>query len=404
MLKTGNPVFVGDSTAVDFTLSGHRILVPVHINGSDRDFTFFLDTCGSTIIDLSVAGELNIKRGGEIRLNDDSPAFLSKKKVNVRLGDFEVTDLRILMLDLHIFNHSSDLEIHGFLGSDFLRHFRVTFDYMDKRLVLAQSKTDTTKPSIPQDRNGSSVSDAELNFGVSPANAEVYRIPITKRYPLHWPIVQCRLDRRKDVELYLDTGSPYTIVAPVSLIENKEFTPQGTCLESEGILVEWPGAFADSIERNYLSRLESFRIGDLELFDLPVIYANCGSILLGRSFFTKYLMTIDYPANELSLAPMPDSQLQQDLFSTGLGLKKEKSGRIIVTGFWKGSPADEQGLEIGDEVLSVNTIHAEELSNLVISKLLNDDNITVVNLVIKDDESEKPIFLEKRMLFTDVLE
>jgi hypothetical protein len=403
MLRTGNPVRLETTSAIPFELVGHKILVPIRINGGEREFTFFLDTCGPTIIDLSVAGELHLEKGREIPLNDDSKAFLTDKKADISLGDAQVEDLRLLMMDMGIFQKSAGRSIHGIVGSNFLRHFRVTFDYRAKQLVLEQSSAEKSS-SAKQVYLGNSPPDAESGTGVVLLGNGGYTIPCSKRFPLHWPTVQCRLDGDITAEALLDTGSPYAIAAPVSLIEKQDFTQERPLLESEGIFVKWPGAYADSLERNYLARLDSFQIGDLQITNLPVIYANTGSILLGKGFLSRYVVTIDYPAEELTLLPYSDTNFDRNLFSTGLRLKSEKPGRTVVKGFWKGSPADREGLRPGDEVLSINSTATGDLTDREISRLLNDDAITVIDLVVKEGDSARRVSLKKEMLLPEVAE
>lgn len=200
-------------------------------------------------------------------------------------------------------------------------------------------------------------------------------------------------------EVLLDTGSPFVIVAPLSLMEKQDFTEERTLLESEGILFKWPFS---PIERNYLARLENFQMGELQIAKLPVIYANSDDILLGRSFLSQFVVTIDYPSDELILLPYSDIHFSRNLFSAGFRLKSDKQDRTVVRGLWKGSPADINGLRPGDEVLSINSIDVGDLTDLEISRLLKDETVPVIELVIKEGDAERRVSLEKEMLFPEV--
>jgi hypothetical protein len=403
MLSTGTPGFIGSPSEISFELSGHKILLPVRINGCKKEYTFILDTCGPTVIDIGVSSELDIEKGRLLRLNNESKAYFSKKNVDVKLGDMQVNDLQVLIIDLGIFTESAGRSIHGFIGSGFLRHFSVTFDYHRKSIILGKSTNTETGSSVGHDPRSRTEFNVDLHAEIAQPVSKEYKFPITKSFPMNWPTIQCHFDDGIVSQALLDTGSPYAIVAPISLLEKQNFTEERTCLESAGVIVKWPSAFADSIDKNYMARFDSFQIGDLEILNLPVIYSNSGAILLGKRFLSQFIMTIDYPSEVLTLIPYPDMHFKQNIFSTGLGLRKDKQGRTLVNGYWKGSAADRHGLLPGDEVLAINSVETCDLTYKQISALLNDDSISDFDLVINTGDLERRVRLEKEFLFPEIV-
>jgi hypothetical protein len=398
--RSGSPIHSKGITAIPFELGGHLILMPVRINDCEKEYTFFLDTCAQTIIDLRVASDLHIENGRELPLPDETmpEAFLSKTNVDISLGNAQVRDLKVLLLDLSSWRKSGR-SIDGVVGSDFLRFFRVTIDYRERMVLLEQSRKAGNGSSTTRIPTGGSTPDAAASTGTAVLDNKGYAMSCATSFPLRFPTVRCRLDGDIVAEALLDTGSPFAIVAPLSLMEKQDFAKERTLLESEGILFKWPFS---PIERNYLARLESFQMGELQVAELPVIYANSGDVLLGRSFLSQFVVTIDYPSDELILLPYSDTHFDQNLFSAGFRLKRDEQDRTVVRGFWKGSPADRNGLRPGDEVLFINSMDVGDLTDLEISRLLKDETVPVIELVIKEGDAERRVSLEKEMLFPEV--
>ena len=375
-LKSGTPVFGKEISVIPIKLKGHRIYVKVKINDNQKEYNFILDTGALTMIDKQIAKELDLEKGAKIP--GGKGAHLVKTKMIFILGDMKVKDFIVPMFDLPEAS-GSDPQIDGFIGSDFLRFFRVTIDYKQKRIVLAH-KTDS------------------LNI----AN-DAYKIEIKKPLPIRFPLTEFIIDNKIETEGMIDTGSPFALVFPLSLIEKQDFSNGRPLIKANGIMAKWP--FTSSND-NYLARIKSFKMGKLEIKNIPVIYAelpkNVSYPLLGKKFLSQFLITIDYPENEMIFVPYEDTEFKNNLFSTGLRLVKEKNDKIIVQGFWEGSPVDKSDIKLNDEILEINSKITKDLSLREINNILNDDTIKDIELLIKNSEGEKIVFLKKELLFPEI--
>lgn len=376
-LKSGAPVFGKDTSIIPVDLRGHNIYVKVKINEDQKEYNFILDTGALTIINDQTAKELNLEKGSKIPGGED--AYLLKKKIIISLGDMKVKDFIVPVFDLPDAS-GSDPKIDGFIGSDFLRFFRLTIDYKQKRIILAHS-TD----SLEVTKDG-------------------YKMKIKKPLPVRFPLIECMIDENIEAEGMIDTGSPFAVVFPLSLIEKQDFSKGKLLIKAKGIMAKWP--FTSSNE-NYLARVKSLKMGTLEIKNIPVIYAELPEKisypLLGKNFLSQFLITIDYPQNEIILVPSEGTEFKTNLFSTGLGLAKEQD-KIIVRGFWEGSPADKSDIELNDEILEVNSKSTTELSIREINNIFADDTIKDIELLIKRNDSEKIVYLTKEMLFSEIID
>ena len=139
-----------DSTAgaatdeVAFRLAGPNdaaLIVPVHINGAGP-FDFVLDTGATmTCVDASLTTRLALEpEPGSLGFGLDAnrPGQVQLIRIDsLRLGNAIASDLQGCVLDLsHI--QQAGLDVHGLLGLNFLKEFRVTIDFSQERLHLTK--------------------------------------------------------------------------------------------------------------------------------------------------------------------------------------------------------------------------------------------------------------------------
>jgi predicted aspartyl protease len=126
-------------TEVPVTLEGNAVFVPVFLNGTHAA-TLLLDT-GATISLLrpALAQELLVApaRGGG---STATLVIAGGQKITVpvgRLRSIRTGSLLVEDLDVGIYDALPACpDVHGLLGGDFLRNFRVTVDRGAKRLIL----------------------------------------------------------------------------------------------------------------------------------------------------------------------------------------------------------------------------------------------------------------------------
>lgn len=373
-VKSGTPVFGKESSAIPIDLRGHSVYVKVKINDNPKEYNFILDTGALTTLDTQTATELDLEKGTKIPGGEG--AHLIKSKILLSLGDMQVKDFMVPMFDLPEAS-DADPPIDGFIGSDFLRFFRLTVDYQQKRILLARS-TDS-----------------------SMMTKDGYHIKIKEPLPMRFPLAECLIDGKVEAEAMIDIGSPFAVVLPLAMIEEQDFPPARPLIKAKGIMAKWP--FTSSNE-NYLGRMASFEMGDLKIENIPAIYAELPRkskhILLGKAFLAQFLFTIDYPGNELILMPSKNIEFKTNVFSTGLGLAKEND-KIIVQGLWEGSPADKSDIQLNDQLLEINSQSIRTLSFRQVKTILNDDAIRDVELLIKGRAGETRVVLTKEMLFPE---
>jgi hypothetical protein len=379
--SSGRPRETAMESVIPFDLVGHTIYVKVRINGSASEYDFILDTGAITMIDERIAKELKIERGAEMPTPDETKkAYLTEERVAVTMGDAGVEDFIIAIFDLgSVFG--SDLEVDGFIGSDFLRFFRTTIDYQRELIVLSLERS---APDIP---------------------SGAYSMKISKPFPMRFPTVECKLDGGKKMRAMIDTGCRRALVIP--LLELDEWTGResGTLIRSKGDIARWP--FTEA-EHSYLGRVRTFQTGSLTVANIPAVFAELPSngehLLLGKEFLSQFLVTIDYPEDQLILVPFGRMDIRDNIFSTGMRIARTVDGQVSVAGFWEGSPSQMAGVELGDELLKLNSQMVEEMTLAGMVEMLRDDTVEIVDLVVRRGGQELSFSLQKEMLLPPVAE
>lgn len=98
--------------------------------------------------------------------------------------------------------------------------------------------------------------------------------------------------------------------------------------------------------------------------------ASDNLMTLGYAYLKNFRIVIDYPNSVAYFKPFPELKPESKYLSFGFRCSKEK-GKTIVTGIWKGSVADNAGLSIGDELVSLNNKDVTTLSMMEIMEMMN---------------------------------
>lgn len=139
--------------------------------------------------------------------------------------------------------------------------------------------------------------------------------------------------------------------------------------------------------------------------NIPVLYADAGGdVLIGMDFLSHFIVTINYPAKEMILLPNETVCLKTNLISTGLKFSKDDQNKTVVKGIWEGSPADKKGIQIGDEILKINSRNLDDLPYLEIKELINNEDEKEVELLVKNDSGERKVVLKKEMILPKIEE
>lgn len=361
----------GVETVIPFELRGHAPVVEVSFNDNPEKFRLIMDTGAMTFIQEDAAARIDHLERGEV------PAF--DKERNARLAEFAAVECgkaRVENLIGVVFNFMDKTgydDTDGLLGSDFLRFYRIEFDYAEQTVTLS------------------------LNSEPLTVSIGAVSMPVEMPLPIRAPMVECMLNDAIEGQAMIDTGSPYGIVLPLEYREKLKEADDCPVIEAAGIMAKWPMSKRSD---SYLSRLTSMEMGDLRVENVLVIFADVEWILLGKAFLDEYRFTIDYPLKTALFEPVQGMEIKHNVFSTGLGLKRDKSGEVVVKGYWKGSPAEKGGIKVGDKIVRIGNLSAGDTPLWKLYEPLNDDDVKIAEIEILRDGEAQTVILEKEFLLT----
>ncbi|UCF65553.1 MAG: hypothetical protein JSW33_06890 [bacterium] len=366
----GTARFNSSESRIPFDLQGHRMYVSVKVDRTSRPLSFILDTGAFTSISDQTRQLLDMTRGSSLLPSGQiSYAHFLQEPVTLQLGDMAVEEFRLVSMD-YTYYYTADPDFHGFLGSDFLKFFYVKIDYGRKEVTLSR------KPFPVRE------------------SSRTYRIPLDTRNAAFLPRIDCQVDQRWNWSGLIDTGAPFGVIFPMAALDNQRRS-RVPLIASKGVFASWP---TSKLDKNYLSRVSLLSLGKFELRDFPVIFSNTEDIILGEEFLSHFEVYLHYPDNELILVQQNSLNWKNNFFSIGINLNKNSGNKTIIEGIWEGSPAARAGISLHGEVISLNRQPTSRLSVKELNRILNDDRINMIELVLREGFREKSYTLKKEAI------
>ena len=369
-------VFKGNKTRALFSFTKARdlIIVTTFINHKGP-FNFILDTgvgliliTDSTLKDslnLPFIRKISVKGLGE---GKDIEAYLTTN-LNIEIGAAIAENASAAILENDMFNLSNyaGIPIHGLIGFDFFNSFIVKINYQSNFINISNKET----PKLIK---------------------QGYKIPITIEQNKPYIITTADVKTKKKVPLkmVIDTGAGY----PISL----ESSNGSAFLLPDKFVSANLGIGLGGKINGYIGRIENFRIGDFEIKN-PIctfpLYNDVGAKVttkrngsIGNELLKKFEVTFNYQkkyvflkANSNFKEPSEHDMSGLELYATGDDFR-----RYFINRIEKKSPAEEMGLEVGDELLKINFKPTKEMSFSEISEIFKSKNGRDLILEIKHEE------------------
>lgn len=349
---------------IPFELKEHLIVIKGKVNGSQTQYNFLLDTGGLTFIDQKVVQELCLKTKGNMA-----------KMNKLEMGDVCIPDIFAFMgFNFEEFEKYG-IPLYGIIGSNLLERFKVTIDYRNQRVILS-----TVKEAAGENGRG-------------------YRFKFTNHRVNNAPMIDCKVNGDVSIKAMVDTGQPYSLVFPLEYLDKLSVRNNKHPIPSKGVMIKWPGT---SKIDSFLWKVNQFEQGKLKIDNLMCCFAELPPLLsvplLGKDYLCQFLITIDYPNDEIIFEPYEDAKFVKSLFSFGVNFSRGDNNTIIVQGLWTGGPADKAGIKVGDEIVECNSMPLSGDDVFKIMQLIKNENVKEVKLVVKDKESQHELILHKAII------
>ncbi len=309
------------------------LTILVHVN--DKAGLFLVDTgADRSIVDTAFALRLSLKQSGvaNIRTNYSSEVRPTRIAENFQFGGQVFSDVTLVDMDLSLISLTQTAPIVGVLGIDFLTTTSVTLQYSSGVVQIAAGVDHAGRPiRLKKTRNG-------------------FFVP-----------VQVGASR---LQMLLDSGTNLTAISYTTW-QALPISGRRDAL-IEGVRSSGTSEDAD------LGCVPTFRIGEVTLRQLPlriVRPTRAGNFssdlfagILGGDVLERFRVTLDLGHSTMYLDPDPAYHSDPYEFETvGIQFYKAETGAFTVVAVWKGAPAEEAGVAVGDEIISVNGLKSFDL-------------------------------------------
>jgi hypothetical protein len=317
-----------------------------------REGLWVLDTGASmSVIDSDFASRLGLELSGTVTGsgagNAVEVAFSELPPFSV--GGIEFSEQSVAVIDIaDLFRRTSDMEIVGILGYDFLSRFATRVDYANELLTFYD-------PSTFEYGGEGAVLDA-------PLSGNTFTVPVTVdgEYGGRWSV---------------DLGAG-------GCSFHYPYAAEHGLLDRAGLDVVGFGAGG-----RIAKKLQAYETMELagHVVDDAWITVPAGEVVgafgnteitgnLGNTLFRHFVLVLDYERQQVIVERGDDFDGDFPRAKAGLGLWRPDGGDVEVLYVSEGTPADGAGFREGDAVVSINAIPVEHFDGLIaIRKLLQAD-------------------------------
>lgn len=310
---------------IPFAYRNDHIVIQVKVGGEYYDYVF--DTGGYN----DITDEIQTKNQFPVLTRQTvGSANQLKSSVNiVKVDSFAIADLvfkDISALQMNFDKLPSMCGINGALiGASIIKKLTWRIDFPRKTIIVTD------------------------DFSKLPPLPGSVRIPVTFNNRL-MPFIEAKMDGKSQKFLF-DTGSS-------SLISLKESTAKKYIRDKERIEISGAGIEGgNGVVKNsvYVFKANSFQIGEaFQYSNKPVLYTSYSNEdLIGNPIIKDAIVTLNFPQNELYLAPIPDLIPKEGWTSFGFTME-HIAGKMVVASIFSGLPAQKAGLNVDEEILSIN--------------------------------------------------
>ncbi|QWX84855.1 aspartyl protease family protein [Cellulophaga sp. HaHaR_3_176] len=303
---------------------------------NNKEYNFLFDTGMPTVLSESISNDLNLKSirsimGMDINGNTKQESHVIVNEISI--GEIGFKQIEALSTDLSTGFEIGCLNLDGVIGNNLIKNAIWEIDYENKVIRL----TDNID-----------------NFKI-PENAAIIKFKTNKKKGYYSPSIDVTVNKKKRKGVKFDTGSNGGIKLPLNFYSS---------VLDDNKSVEYYGKASAAIygkgeNKNYVdSKVNSIEIGGLHLQNKIVTF-NENSPTVGNQFLKNFKIIISYDENKIYMITQKESIstiLENFGFQTSVNGQK-----AIIAIIYKNSNAEKKGLQLGDEIVTVNDFNFREL-------------------------------------------
>lgn len=330
------------SVRIPIEIHHNLILLPIKINNT-FEVNFILDTGSRTTILtepllLALAGVKDNGRDIQIQGLGKGEAITARMLEGVRMSmpGVEGNNMQMVVLppDLISFSEIFGKPVYGIIGYDLFSRFVVEIDYRQKYIQLYEPKHHRNK-----------------------GKGEVVKISLQRGKPYLPATIITTNNDTVTLQLLLDTGATQALT-----VFHRNIAPPDKQIDA------FLGRGLSGDIMGKLGRVASLSLANFQLTQVITGFPDDASLQfavnqtnnwdgnLGADALSRFKVTINYPKEELYLVKNKNfnKPFDYDLSGVQLEAKAPNFKHVFVNYVRPNSPADLAGVEVGDQVVSIN--------------------------------------------------
>ncbi|SHF80193.1 Aspartyl protease [Mariniphaga anaerophila] len=377
------------SITIKFKSASNLIIIPVTINESDT-LNFILDTGVRfpIITELPFVNKLNLNYLMPVKIQGlgegyDLTAYRSANN-SIKLNGLTAWNQEIQMIIDENFqiSHMLGLPVHGLIGFNLFKDYIVKIDYSNEKITLFRPEHYKYR-----DRKKDIILPLHLD-----GNKPFVRTSIVTEDLQEVP-VKLLVDTGASDALWLSEKSDDRIDIPQNHIET--FLGKGLNGDLYGTKGRIDGLWVGPM----VLPKPIVAFPNSELID-QLISSNDRNGTLGAEILRRFIVTMDYRNSRMTLRPTYRVKEEFNYNMSGMEVINPMPGLPIftITDIRENSPAYFAGLQVNDQILSLNNNHHQSIELNDINLLLQSrENKKIKITVLRDGEEYKTSFELKKV-------
>lgn len=368
------------SARISFKLSNNLIILPLLLNKHKDTLNFVLDTgVGHTLLtdssfirklhlDTNKLRKVPIKGGGIGEIITTYVVPMQKLTIANFVAPFQ--SVLVVSKSLTYLSQYAGIRIDGIVGYDFFRNLTVKIDYQKKELTVF-------KPNF-----------FEKKYLKKYDTKNILGLQLQRQKPYIKAFVSTENNDTIAVKLLLDTGAGHWVSLDLQAHKGiklpKKYIESNLGLAINGLVV------------GKIGRLPTFKIGHFEWKNVICSYPDSllvafrneyvekdGSIGIG--ILERFTLILDYSKERCIFEPNLKLNKNFDIGFSGLEIASDAKNycQYFIVGIHHLSQAYSSGLQIGDEIFSVNNIIASRLTIGQLYELLDSVENKLIQMLVK---------------------
>jgi len=377
ILKSGEVDSDLKKDEISFNYIAGLIIIEVAINSEKHNFIF--DTGAPCAISSELARELGVKAEFTVNSidskgNKEKTGFIEIDKI--KIGETNFSMIGAAIIDFNVVQEMSCFDIDGIIGANLMQKAKWQINYNERKLAFASKL------------NEFHISDSSVFIDFTSSVTGTPLINISGSGNVRFSDVNFDTGSNGSLNLSLKNYSDLLDV-------NKTYkTIKGYGSSSSG-------AYGSNIDTSYYIKLEKLKAGNLELRNTIAEFSENDDAILGNEILDNYIVTIDWDLNKIYLDRF--REIEQSTLET-FGFKTKMGDHKLIAGFiYENSPAKEIGLEVGDQIISIDDFTYENISFQQYCDMLTGNaewkNEKSISIKWKDSDGIKDSVINKINLF-----